>query len=300
MTVHITLENGGFKGIYDQIGDTKITDISNVNFSGDISRFSEGWKGSAGSFDPPINIDIPPADTDTPPADTDQDSAPADIDTPPSDTDQESAPKDRTEIADKLKELNLFFGTTAGYQLDSSLTRAQAATILVRLLGEEANVMQANYPDNPFTDVPDNHWAKNCILYCYENDITKGTGATSYAPDRVISSKEFLTLLMRVMGYESEPPSSIDDCVKATLFGSAYADRLRESGSFIRGDVVDIMDKALKTPLNSDSGPILMVEELTERDVFTREQAIQAKLMPNPEEDVLEQVNYFANSKLGF
>jgi hypothetical protein len=88
--------------------------------------------------------------------------------------------------------------------------------------------------------------------------------------------------------------------VKATLFGSAYADRLRGSENFIRGDVVDIMDKALKTPLNSDSEPVLMVEELTERDVFTREQAIQAKLMPNPERDVLEQVSYFANNKLDF
>jgi hypothetical protein len=189
-------ENGGFIGIYHQIGETKITDFGSVNYSGDVSQFSKIWEGIAGDNDPPFPIDPPPADVDPPITDTDKG--------PPADMDQEPIPKDRTDIADKLKELNLFLGTTTGYQLDSSLTRAQAATILVRLLGEEANVLQADYPDNPFTGVQDSHWAKNYILHCYENAITKGTSATTYAPERVISSKEFLTLLMRVMGYKSE------------------------------------------------------------------------------------------------
>jgi len=223
---------------------------------------------------------------------------PAENNEPSVDNEKEISPSDRIKTADKLKELTLFMGTNTGYALDKTLTRAQAATILVRLLGEESSVLQTDYANNPFADVPDNHWAKNYILYCYENGITKGTSATTYSPERAISSKEFLTLVMRLMGYESEPVSSLDDCVKATLFGSDYATRLRASDTFFRGDVVDIMDKSLITPINTDSEPVLLVEELVEKEVFTREQAIEAQLLPNPEEDILKQINGIAGNKL--
>jgi len=35
-----------------------------------------------------------------------------------------------------------------------------------------------------------------------------------------------------------------------------------------------------------------------EKEVFTREQAVEARLLPDSEEDVLEQINYAASSKL--
>jgi len=307
-------------GLHEQIGDVKFTRFDEVNYTGDLSAFLvNDW---------PINWDIvhefpaekPPIDDDDEPfEDTDEDmDEEADVDEdmdmdedididieteteiiPENSEDGENREEkeDRDEVADKLKELNLFYGTATGYELDKPLTRAQAATIIVRLLGEEANVLQADYQENPFSDVPDGHWAKNYILYCYENNITKGTGAAEFSPERIISSDEFLALLMRLLGYESEPATSLSDSVKATLFSSDYADRLEDSEEFVRGDVVDIIDKALKTPLNAPE-PVLLAEELVEKDVFTREQAIEAQLIPDQHEDVLKQINFFASNKL--
>ena len=54
--------------------------------------------------------------------------------------------------ADQLKELGLFQGTNQGYDLDRAPTRAEAATMLVRLLGKEDAAKEVQYTA-PFTDV---------------------------------------------------------------------------------------------------------------------------------------------------
>lgn len=44
--------------------------------------------------------------------------------------------------ADRLSDLGLFQGTGDGYELDRAPTRAEAATMLVRLLGAEAEAQE--------------------------------------------------------------------------------------------------------------------------------------------------------------
>ena len=43
-------------------------------------------------------------------------------------------------VADQLNTLGVFQGTATGYQLDRAPTRAEAATMLVRLLGKETGM----------------------------------------------------------------------------------------------------------------------------------------------------------------
>ena len=307
-------------GIYEKIGNDKYINFDAVNYTGDLSAFLvNDWPINWDLISeyeypvekPPVDGDVPfknednDEDTEIVPDEDEEAIIPEEIEEIEDDEieDEEEVPAeendidDRNEISDKLKELNLFLGTAAGYELDKPLTRAQAAAIIVRLMGEETAVLQADYPDNPFSDVPDDHWAKNYILWCYENDITKGTGEDTFSPERIIASEEFLTLLMRVLGYESEPATSLGDSITVTLFSSDYADRLEDSEEFVRGDAVDIIDKALITPLNTPE-PILLADKLVEKEVFTQEQAIEAQLIPDPEENVLEQINFFARSKL--
>ena len=54
--------------------------------------------------------------------------------------------------AEVLKTLGIFHGTAKGFELDSTLTREQAVTLIVRLLGAEAEAKKDN-PAHPFTDV---------------------------------------------------------------------------------------------------------------------------------------------------
>ena len=68
--------------------------------------------------------------------------------------------------ADQLKDLGLFQGTEDGYELDRAPTRGEAATMLVRLLGKEAEAKELTY-EAPFTDLDD--WQKPYVQYLYDN-----------------------------------------------------------------------------------------------------------------------------------
>lgn len=103
--------------------------------------------------------------------------------------------------ADQLKDLGLFRGTNAGYELDRAPTRAEAATMLVRLLGKEDEAKTLDY-DAPFTDLAD--WQKPYVQYLYENGLTRGVTATTFDPNSTCSAQMYTTFLLRSLGYSDK------------------------------------------------------------------------------------------------
>lgn len=102
--------------------------------------------------------------------------------------------------AEALWEDGLFLGTGSSFDLDKSLTRAAGATMIVRLLGKEAEARsKAGGYDMPFTDVPE--WAKPYVGYCYSNGISKGVSATSFGSNNDMSASQYITLVLRTLGY---------------------------------------------------------------------------------------------------
>ena len=87
---------------------------------------------------------------------------------------------DFTPCADTLHSLGLFEGTERGYALDRAPTRAEAAVMLVRLLGHEADAEALTYTA-PFTDLA--AWEQPYIQYLYENGLTQGTSASLWSPE---------------------------------------------------------------------------------------------------------------------
>jgi len=106
-----------------------------------------------------------------------------------------------TTAADDLNSLGLFIGTDKGYELDREPTRAEAAVMLVRLLGKEAEAKEKNY-EHPFTDVRD--WADPYVGYLYENGLTKGIGDNKFGMDDLCSAQMFCTFVLRALGYTEE------------------------------------------------------------------------------------------------
>lgn len=151
---------------------------------------------------------------------------------------------EQKQAADELYELGLFRGTDAGYELDSRLTRAQAVTLLVRLLGMEETAQSGTW-ETPFDDVP--AWAESYVGYAYEHQLTNGTGAHTFGPDLPVTDNMFLTLVLRALGYTdsgenaqfvwSEPYLAAQ---QAGLIASAQADE-----DFTRGDAVMIFKNAM-------------------------------------------------------
>ncbi len=96
-----------------------------------------------------------------------------------------------------LQALGILRGTGKGLELDRELTRAQAATLCVRLLGGEADALE-NPRSSPFTDVPS--WAMPYVGWLYEMEVTNGTGETTFTPNRPVTHREFCLFLTRALG----------------------------------------------------------------------------------------------------
>ena len=118
-----------------------------------------------------------------------------------------AAPADEAEQAAwTLYHYGLFQGVSVDsrgfpdFALDQTPTRAQGVTMLVRLLGKETDALNGSW-STPFTDVPD--WAKPYVGYAYENGLTNGVSAMEFAPAAPIRATEYLTLVLRSMGYVS-------------------------------------------------------------------------------------------------
>ena len=102
-----------------------------------------------------------------------------------------AAESEAQEAAQTLHELGLFKGTgtdAAGkpvFDLNRAPTRAEAVTMLVRLLGKEDEALAGDW-NTPFIDVAD--WAKPYVGYAYAYGLTNGTSATTYSGSTTIDA----------------------------------------------------------------------------------------------------------------
>ena len=142
-----------------------------------------------------------------------------------------AAGSDQIAAANGLYTLGLFKGSgtntdgTPIYELDRAPTRQEAITMLVRLLGKESEALEGEYTV-PFTDV--DAWAGPYVGYAYENGLTLGTGDTTFGGSGTVTASEYLTFVLRALGYDSNTDFTWDKAwVKSDaigLTGGEYAD----------------------------------------------------------------------------
>lgn len=68
--------------------------------------------------------------------------------------------------------------------------------------------------ENPFTDLPDSHWAKDSILTLYSKGIINGMDEDTFAPDEFVTRAQFVTMLTKAFELTSVTPISAFDDVK--------------------------------------------------------------------------------------
>ena len=100
------------------------------------------------------------------------------------------------------------------FRPDETATRAQVVTLLYRIAGEPA------VDDSkvlPFTDVNPESWYGSALRWAYQNGITTGVSADTFAPDDCVTREQLVSFLARYAkvtgGYEkvSEDLSSFSD-----------------------------------------------------------------------------------------
>lgn len=188
-------------------------------------------------------------------------------------------------FADELKEMGLFLGSDNGYELDRYPTRAEAAVMLVRMLGKEAEAKTNKTYSHVFNDVPD--WASSHVAYLYTKKITKGYGNEKFGANDKCDASMFATFTLRALGYsESEGDFKYDNAIDLAI-SKGIMKSTNKSGVFTRGDCVYTMYKALSAKLKNSS--------ITLKDKLITDGVITIK----DNESALEELNnILINSKL--
>lgn len=164
--------------------------------------------------------------------------------------------------ADALKTMDLFAGTNNGYELDRAPTRAEAATMLVRLLGktEEAErLWESQKADFVFADMNGNfEWAKPYVNWLERNDLAAGTSATKFSPGTTCSAQMYAAFLMRTLGYyEVNGDFAFADALDFARMKGVINDVNCDTAKFLRDHVVAASYTALSVQPRSGESDLL-------------------------------------------
>ncbi|MBR1496046.1 MAG: trypsin-like peptidase domain-containing protein [Oscillospiraceae bacterium] len=156
-----------------------------------------------------------------------------------------------------LETLGLIRGDGNGdFGAGRGLTRAEAAVMLLRLLGREGAALEANYAC-PFEDAG---WAAPYLAYGYARGYLRGVSDSLYAGDASVSARDYVTMMLRVLGYRDEADFLWENSL-------AFADSIHLTNgeysaapdrAFLREDMALLSYSALTMP-QKDSGRTLLV-----------------------------------------
>jgi len=149
--------------------------------------------------------------------------------------------------ADALAALGLFRGSTGGYELNRSATRMEALVMFLRILGLENEALNSTAV-NPFYDVPE--WAERYAAYAYEKGLVRGVGDHTYNASGLVTAQDYLTFLMRALGYTEDQnfswSSAVTDAVRLGIITDSEQQTVTKQ-SFLRAHMVYLSWQAMLT-----------------------------------------------------
>lgn len=173
-----------------------------------------------------------------------------------------------TNCADSLHEMGLFQGTQNGYDLDRTPTRAEAAVMLVRLLGKEAEAKTLTYTA-PFTDLKG--WEKPYVQYLYSNGLANGTNRTTFHPTGKCTAQMYATFLLRALGYSDTADFSYANAIETAREQSIYDTGIINVQNFLRDDAAAASYTVLSVSPKNSEGTLL--DQLVSENAITEADA---------------------------
>ena len=173
-----------------------------------------------------------------------------------------------TNCADSLHEMGLFQGTQNGYDLDRTPTRAEAAVMLVRLLGKEAEAKTLTYTA-PFTDLKG--WEKPYVQYLYSNGLANGTNRTTFNPTGKCTAQMYAVFLLRALGYSNTADFSYANAIETAREQGIYDTGIINVQNFLRDDAAAASYTVLSVSPKNSEGTLL--DQLVSENAITEADA---------------------------
>lgn len=173
-----------------------------------------------------------------------------------------------TNCTDSLHEMGLFQGTQNGYDLDRTPTRAEAAVMLVRLLGKEDEAKALTYTA-PFTDLKG--WEKPYVQYLYSNGLANGTNRTTFNPTGKCTAQMYAVFLLRALGYSDTADFSYANAIETAREQGIYDTGIINVQNFLRDDAAAASYTVLSVSPKNSEGTLL--DQLVSENAITEADA---------------------------
>ncbi len=153
---------------------------------------------------------------------------------------------------EKAVEVLRAIGITEGrseteYAPEESLTRAEAVTFVLRLMG----IAETGTAAPSFKDVPESHFAYKNIGLAQQMGIVNGVSETAFSPDEAVTYPQAVKMLIGVVGYSVQaeaaggyPGGYLAKASQLGLLAGTDSD-----GEITRGSMAMLMYNALDIPL---------------------------------------------------
>lgn len=146
--------------------------------------------------------------------------------------------------AESLQERGLLKGNENGLDLLKPLTRIEAATMLLRAMGQSETT---THTTPAFSDVPLTHWGFGAAENAFSLGIINGIGNSLFAPDESVTAEQFATMVLRAGNH---PEFNWEDAVDIMVNeGIISAENISTMDFFARCDMVKIIYEAIEKGL---------------------------------------------------
>ncbi|WP_122790810.1 S-layer homology domain-containing protein [Intestinibacillus sp. Marseille-P6563] len=120
-----------------------------------------------------------------------------------------------TEAVEMLNAIGVMTGDPDGsFRPNDTITRAEACRMIYSIRTNSDNADAYADMQTTFKDVPADAWYAGYVKHCQAANIVSGTSATTFEPNRDVTTVELALMCLRVMGY---------DPAKADIGGSTWS-----------------------------------------------------------------------------
>ncbi len=163
------------------------------------------------------------------------------------------------EAAQLLGVLDIMVGDkeTGSFRPEDTIIRSEGARVAISALGLQSVADTSNGPTK-YPDVVENHWANGFINVATNQNLVVGDDVGTFRPDDTISYAEFVTIMVRALGYEPQALSKggfpTGYLVTASNIGLTKGVPGNADDGINRGDVARIVFNAMTIKLMEQVG----------------------------------------------
>ncbi len=169
-----------------------------------------------------------------------------------------------TPEAELLSAIGLLKGDGNGdFRLNDTITRAEYTALILRMMGYELLSNQMG-DSTPFTDVPKEHWSSGYVRLASELKLVNGTGNNLFEPDREISYKEAVKIMVCALGYGvlAEKDGGYFDGYSRWALRLNLLKGIKSSGTFTRENACSLIENALTVDILDAMGEVVSGENV--------------------------------------